>query len=185
MTRSAGASGGLDSLPGEARLWVFGTDRRPTPDEEALLLSRVDAFLEGWRAHGRPLAAAREWRYGRFLLIGVDESVAPPTGCSIDALVRTLGEVEVATGLRLLDRDPIWYRPSGPGAASGEGIRRVSRAEFREAGARGEVTTETVVFDPAVTRVGEARAGRWERPAGEGWHRRLLPDGGRGASAAG
>jgi hypothetical protein len=160
----------LAGLPDDARLWVFGTDRPLSTREEEHLLGGVDAFLEGWKAHGRPLSAGRSWRYGRFLLVGVDESVAPPTGCSIDALVRTLKEAEAVLGVRILEKDPVWYRD----AADGE-IRRVSRAEFRERGARGEIGVDTVVFDPALTRMAELRSGKWERPAGAGWHRRLLP----------
>lgn len=160
----------LEQLPGDARLWVFGTDRALSPEEERYLMDRVDAFLEGWRAHGRPLSAGWEWRYGRFLLVGVDESVAPPTGCSVDALVRTLGEAEGVLGIRVLPKDPVWYRDPGTGE-----ILRVSRAEFREKGSRGEVDVGTMVFDPALTRISELRAGKWERPAGSGWHRRLLP----------
>lgn len=160
----------LEHLPGDARLWVFGTDRALSPNEERHLLGRVDAFLEGWKAHGRPLSAGWAWRHGRFLLVGVDESVAPPTGCSVDALVRTLKEAEGELGVRLVEKNPVWYRDPVTGA-----ILRVSRAEFREKGQRREVDAETVVFDPALTRMSELREGRWERPAGAGWHRRLLP----------
>lgn len=165
-----GGSDSLDRLPDDARLWVFGTDRGLDAEEERLLLERVDAFVEGWRAHGRPLAAARSWRFGRFLLVGVDESVAPPTGCSIDALVRVLSGVETELGIRVLEKDAVWYRhhPGGD-------ILRASRSGFREAATRGEVDGDTTVFDPAVTRLEDLREGRWERPARGGWHRRLLP----------
>lgn len=165
-------SNALSPLPDDARLWIFGSDRPLTDDEEELLLGRVDRFLEAWKAHGRPLAARRWWAYGRFLLVGVDESVAPPTGCSIDALGRTLREVEEATGLHLMEKADVWFRHGGA-------IHQVGRASFREAAAQGEVNGDTIVFDPALTRVGELRGGRWERPVSEGWHARLLPGAGR------
>jgi hypothetical protein len=162
----------LAPLPGEARLWIFGADRDPSPAEVELLLGRIDPFLEGWRAHGRPLSAGRAWVHDRFLLVGVDESVAPPTGCSIDALVRTLRGVEEETGLRLLEKGLIWYREGGEDGA----VHAVSRERFRELGRGGAIDPDTTVFDPALTRVEELRRGEWERPAGAGWHRRLLPD---------
>jgi len=156
-------------LPDAARLWTFGVSRPLEPREEDRLLAVVDAFLEGWRAHGHPLAAAREWRYGRFLLVGVDDSVTPPSGCSIDALVRALGEIEEELGLEIVGSAPIWYWDQGE-------LRRVSRTAFREEAARGTVTGDMVVFDPSVTRVGELRAGKWELPADRSWHRRYLPN---------
>lgn len=166
---------GLTGLPDEARLWIFGTDRPLDEAEERALLARVDTFLDGWRAHGHPLAAGREWRLGRFLLVAVDESVAPPTGCSVDALVRMLREAGDRDGYGIVARDPVWFREDG----SGE-IACVSRPEFRRRSESGEVGAGSTVFDPALTRLSELRAGRWERPAGEGWHRRLLPAEGAG-----
>jgi hypothetical protein len=158
------------ALPDSARLWTFGVSRPLSDEEEERLLAAVDAFLAQWKAHGAELAAARDWRYGRFLLVAVDDAVAVPSGCSIDALVRTLRELEAELAVQLVGGAPVWYRDGGAG---GE-VRRVSRKEFREAAARGEVTEETVVFDPALTRVGELREGRWERPASLGWHARLM-----------
>ena len=161
----------LADLPDDARLWVFGTDRILESSEEDHLLGAVDRFLEAWRAHGKDLAAARDWREGRFLFVAVDESVAPPTGCSIDALRRLLQDVERELGVEMVGGGPIWYRDP---ETDGE-VRRVSRPLFREAGAAGRITGDTVVFDLALVRLGELREGRWERRAAEGWHARLLP----------
>ncbi|TVR65748.1 MAG: hypothetical protein EA422_03470 [Gemmatimonadales bacterium] len=161
----------LAPLPDQARLWVFGTDRALDASEQDHLLEAVDDFLEAWKAHGKELAAARDWREGRFLFVGVDESVAPPTGCSIDALRRRLQEVERELGIEMVGGGPVWYRDPENG---GE-VRRVSRSEFRQEGAAGRITGDTVVFDPALVRLGELREGRWERRAADGWHARLLP----------
>jgi hypothetical protein len=161
----------LDHLPASARLWVFGVSRALSGDEEARLLEAVDGFLEGWKAHGHPLAAAREWRYGRFLLVGVDERVEPPSGCSIDALIRSLRELEQELDAEMVGGAPVWFREGGP---DGE-IHRISRADFKAAAAEGRITPETPVFDLSLTRLGELREGRWELPAGESWHRRYLP----------
>jgi len=158
------------SLPDSARLWTFGVSRPLSEQEEGRLLDVVDAFLERWRAHGEELSAARDWRYGRFLLVAVDDRVTPPSGCSIDALTRTLGALEKDLGVEIIGGAPIWYRDPG---ADGH-IRRVSRSEFKQAGAEERVTGQTVVFDPALTRLGELREGKWERRAGDGWHTRLL-----------
>lgn len=160
----------FEALPDSARLWTFGVSRILEPREERRLLDEVDAFLSRWKAHGQELAAARDWRYGRFMLVAVDDRVTPPSGCSIDALVRTLSGLERELEVEMVGGGPIWFREKGPGGP----IRRVSRTEFREAAARGAVTAETVIFDPALTRLGELREGKWERRAGEGWHARLL-----------
>jgi hypothetical protein len=157
-------------LPDTARVWSFGVSRPLEPAEEARLLETVDAFLEGWKAHGHPLAAARDWRYGRFLLVAVNDRVVPPSGCSIDALIRSLKKLEKELGVEMVGGAPVWYREGGP---DGE-IRRVSRPSFKAAAERGRVTALTTVFDLSITRLGELREGKWELPAGKSWHGRFL-----------
>lgn len=158
------------ALPDSARLWTFGVSRPLVGTERELLLAQVDQFLAGWKAHGHPLAAARDWRHDRFLLVAVDDRVTPPSGCSIDALVRRLRELESRLEVEMVGSGPVWYREGGP-----EGpVRRTGRAEFKAAAERGEITPETVVIDPTLTRLGELRAGRWELPARGSWHARLM-----------
>jgi hypothetical protein len=159
-------------LPESARLWIFGVSRPLTPQEETRLLERVDDFLEGWKAHGHPLSAARDWRYGRFLLVAVDDRITPPSGCSIDALVRELRVLEGEFAAEIVGGAPVWFREEGPDGP----IRRVSRAEFRQKVRDGEVGPDTVVFDLSLTRVDALRAGNWELPARSSWHARYFDD---------
>lgn len=127
------------------------------------MMAEVDGFLERWAAHGRPLQSARELVENRFLLIGVDVDVAAPSGCSIDALVHRLDALAGDLGITLNDHTPVRYRAE-------DGIRSVSRAEFRGLAADGEVGPDVHVFDTTLTNVGERRAGRLEGPASERWH---------------
>lgn len=167
---STSASGELlQGLPDSARLWAFGVSRPLVPEEERRFLEVVDAFLATWKAHGDPLAATREWVEGRFLLIGVDERIAPPSGCSIDALVRILQGFESELGVEIVGGGAIWHR----GTTGGVPVQS-SRSEFRERARQGEIGPDTIVFDLAITRVGELREGKWEGPAAASWHRRYL-----------
>jgi hypothetical protein len=164
-----GPERGLESLPDSARLWVFGASRLLEAHEEKRLLDRVDAFVMKWAAHGHPLAAAREWRERRFLLVAVDDRVTPPSGCSIDALVRTLSGLEAELGIELVGNAPVWYRD-----AAGR-PERVSRPRFKALARDGVIDAGTPVFDLSLTRVSELREGRFEGPAADHWHARLLP----------
>ena len=141
---------------------------RSTLEETNRLLREVDAFLTGWASHREAVAAAREWRYDRFLLVAADENVTRLSGCSVDKLVRlmkTLGE-EMAAGL--VDPDGVYFRAGG-------GIERLARADFARLVESGAVSDETTVFNNTVTRLGELRSGRWELPFRESWHARAFP----------
>jgi len=157
----------FNTLPDDARLWIFGVGGELTQEREYELLGAVDEFLESWKAHGHPLSCARDWRHGQFLLVGVDERTAPASGCSIDAMVHLLKDLEARLGLSLVDHSRVWYRENGR-------IERVSRPEFAALAREGRVGLDTAVFDATLTRVGELRSGRWEVPAREAWHARAF-----------
>lgn len=159
-----------DELPDEARTWIFGADRSPSPSEAARLVDTLGEFVDEWTAHRRELRAGVDWLHHRFLLVALDESRVGASGCSIDDLMRHVGEIARELDLELLDGSPVWFRdPEGR-------VRRVSRDAFRSLGRQGEVDRETPVFDLTVDRLGPVRDGRWIRPAGESWHASLLPD---------
>ncbi|GMV06133.1 MAG: hypothetical protein AMXMBFR53_24090 [Gemmatimonadota bacterium] len=157
----------FDALPEHGRVWVFPASRRLNTEEEAALLDEVDAFLDGWAAHGDPLLSGRSVVEGQFLLVGVDEDASRPSGCSIDALVNRLEALATGLGIRLVEHAPVWYRDGG-------GVRAVSREAFRELAAAGTVTPETRVFDTTLTRLADLRRGGLERPAAESWHGRAF-----------
>lgn len=158
----------FDSLPDEARLWVFAASREPDATDTRLLLDSMRRFVGEWTAHRQDLAAGIDWREGRFLLIAVDESVAGASGCSIDALTGHLRRLGAELNLDLLDSAAVWLRDSA------RNIRALSRAEFSDMAARGEVTGSTMVFDLTLARLGDVRRGLLERTAGSAWHSSLL-----------
>jgi len=153
----------FEELPSNARLWTFVASRPVTDEEERRILLAVDEFLAHWKAHGVPLTSGRDWRYGRFLFVAVDEQASGVSGCSIDALTRELRALESELDLSLTDNGPVLFR-------DGDAIRRVTRPEFRKLADTGAVADQTVVFDNTIQTVGALRDGRWEVPASQSWH---------------
>jgi hypothetical protein len=152
----------FDTLPGDARVWVFAAAHPLAESSTDSFLRAVDAFLASWKAHGHPLRAARMLRDNQFLAIGVDQSTEGASGCSIDGLFRALKEVQSSVGRNFLEGGRIYWRGADGVVKSG------TRAEFgRQAG------SETVVFDTTVTDAASWREA-FERPARDSWHERLL-----------
>jgi hypothetical protein len=149
----------FESLPPDARVWVFASDAPLIGATADRLLATVDRFLEQWKAHGAPLRAAREWREDRFLVVGIDPTVEQASGCSIDGLFRALRELEQVIGSRLVGGGRIFYR-------TGDGSVAVApRDELDALAARGDVTRQTPVFDLSLTSLAAWRE-RFEIPAG-------------------
>ena len=155
------------SLPDDARLWVFAAAAPLDDGAEHRLLDAVDRFLDGWAAHGHPLRAAREWRDGRFLAVGVDQSTAGASGCSIDGLYRALRALEPQLGTTLLGGGRVFWRDA-QGA-----VRGAERGDFADLAAREPGGDATPVFDTTVATAGDWRT-RFERPLRDSWHAQLL-----------
>ena len=151
----------IDQLSNEAYVWIFGISPALDAQQSDALLRHVNAFLDNWAAHGTPIVGAAEVREGSFLVVAADEH-REKSGCSIDRMFGTLKQLERDLGVAILDANRIFFR-------DGEGIRAVGRGEFRNA-----ANGETPVFDVTVERLGDVRAGVWEKPASQSWHRQLL-----------
>ena len=158
----------IEDLPDSSRAWVFGSDHGLDPSAEDLLLREVDRFLSQWHAHGAPLTVGRDWKYGKFLTVAVDQSTAGASGCSIDGLFRALKSLEPRLGASLVTSGLVFFRD-----AKGQ-IQAVDREQFTQLGVEGKIKPNTPVFDPTVTTLGEWRA-RFELDAEKSWHAGLLP----------
>ena len=159
----------FSSLPDSSRVWVYGADKPISSDAADKLLSATDAFLAQWKAHGVDLHSARDWTDDRFLTIAVDQEQEGASGCSIDVLFRTLKGLQSEIGAGLVTSGLVYFRDR-----SGE-IRAVTRDEFGEIAAKGEVDGDTEVFDLSVTTLGEWRA-RFRSRAANSWHASLMPE---------
>jgi hypothetical protein len=148
-------------------VWVFGAANELDARASERLLAAVDDFLDSWHAHGAPLTCSREWRDDRFLAVGVDQSTAGASGCSIDGLFRSLARLEPELGTTLLGGARVYYRD-----ATGH-VQTTTRPAFSELAKSGGVTLETAVFDTALT---SARAWRdaFERAARDSWHAQMI-----------
>ena len=152
----------LQNLTDDAYAWVFGVSPRLDDTKASAFLSRIDAFLDEWAAHGTPIRSARELRDGSFLVVAADSN-SERSGCSIDRMFGTLQQLEREHGVKILDAGRVFFR-------HGDGrIDAMSRADFRE-----KADPHTVVFDTTVERLGDIRSGAWEKKAEESWHRDLL-----------
>lgn len=158
----------FSEVPDDARVWVFASSHPLSGAAESALLRDVDDFLSGWRAHGSPLAAARDWREHQFLAITVDPRSADASGCSLDALFRSFKRLEQEMGVTMLGGARVFYRDASGAVAT------TDRAGFDALAADGTVHGDTRVFDTSVTTARDWRT-RLELPASLSWHASLLP----------
>lgn len=161
----------FDRLPEESRVWVYGADRDLDSSSESAMLGAVDEFLSHWAAHGVPLHSARRWDDRRFLTIAVDTTQEGASGCSIDALYRSLKSLEPSLGAKIVTSGLIYYR-----GKDGR-IHSVTRDDFSSLAVKGEIDGDTEVFDLSVSQLEEWIV-RFRSRAAHSWHASLMADAG-------
>ena len=154
------------NLPNTSRVWIYQANRGFSDTEIAEIEPKLETFLQEWTAHGAHLKAGYEIRYNRFIVIALDQSLNDASGCSIDASVRFIKELEETYGVDLLDKMNVSFK-------QGAFVAYKPLGDFKKMVKDRAVTGETVVFNNLVVNKGEYEE-HWEVPAKESWHARFL-----------
>ena len=78
------------NMPLSSRLFVYTSNDELSSREVSSFQTKLNAFIDSWKAHGAKLDASFMLIANRVLIIVVDEKVQTATGCSIDAMNRYL-----------------------------------------------------------------------------------------------
>ncbi len=156
----------FDDLPETSRVWIYQCNRTLSDQEIEIVQSELELFLDQWTAHGAQLKAGYELPYNRFIVIALDQSETSASGCSIDASVRFIQNLEQRFGVDLLDKMNVSYK-------QGEFVAYKTLLEFKQMAKDKAVSKSTVVFNNLVNNISEYRSD-WEVPVEESWHSRFL-----------
>jgi hypothetical protein len=156
----------FESLPETARVWIYQANRSFSEQELEEITAALDRFISEWTAHGSDLKAAYEIKYKRFIIIALDQSFASASGCSIDASVHFIQQLEKQYGIDLLDKMNVSYK-------QGMHIAYKKLEDFKKMAKDKAVSMNTIVFNNLVTNKYEY-VNHWEVPASESWHSRFL-----------
>lgn len=151
----------FDQLPPNARVWIYQANRQLTGPEIVAVLPQLARFAEEWTSHGRTLHASAEFLHQHFLVIGLDEGVAGASGCSIDASVRFVAQLEQQLHVELLDKSELAFLQDGQ-------LRLLKRGAVKAAIVAATVAPDTFYFDNTVATKGELDS-QWPRPVSQSW----------------
>jgi hypothetical protein len=145
---------------------VYQSNRKFTSDELEFIEAKTRYFLTQWTAHGADLEAGFEIKYDRFIVIGLNQENASASGCSIDASVHFIQELQDKMGVDLLDKMNVTYY-------NGEFIAHKNLIDFRKMAKNNSVSLNTIVFNNLINTKAEYKE-NWEVPAKDSWHSRFL-----------
>ena len=84
----------FNTLPETSRIWIYQSSRSLNDTELEEIALKLNAFIENWTAHGSDLQSGYEIKYKRFIILGINQNLNQATGCSIDASVQFIQELE-------------------------------------------------------------------------------------------
>lgn len=156
----------FSKLPDQARVWVYQANRPLTTGDVKTIEETLPPVLNQWAAHGQPLLASMQVIDNRFVIIGVDEGYNLPSGCSIDASVRSLRELGQQVNVDFFDRSAA--------IRSGDGtVLTFTLPMLKAAVADGTITPDSTVLNTLVAKKSEFLTG-WHIRASDSWLKRYF-----------
>jgi hypothetical protein len=154
------------NLPSNSRVWIYQSDRVFTTQESDFISNKAIEFVEQWTRHGDNLKGSFTIKYKQFLMLAVDEGFNNASGCSIDASVRFVKELENELQIDLMNKMNVSFK-------DGDNINIVKLADFQKFAKEQKITKETIVFNNMVQTKEEVE-NNWEVPASKSWHNRFM-----------
>lgn len=153
-------------LPPNSRVWVYQANREFTTQELEIINNKAKVFIENWTRHGDDLKGSFLVKYNQFIVVAVDESFNNVSGCSIDASVRFIKELEGELKLDLMDKMNVSFK-------DGNHINIVKLSDFQQYAKAQKITSNTIVFNNMVNTKDDFET-KWEVAASDSWHKRFL-----------
>jgi hypothetical protein len=141
----------FDTLPAEARVWVYQSNRLLTETEQTEITKFLSDFLENWTAHEQTLKASAKIICDFFLVIALDESFNVASGCSIDKQVHCIKQIEQKWNVSLLDNSQVAY------LSDTNEIKFVNFREIKQAISKGKITPQTRIFNKNIATIQDLR----------------------------
>ena len=154
------------SFSPQSKVWIYQSNRAFTNAEVPAIQQKLDSFTAQWKAHGQQLKAKAEIIHHFFIVFTVDEASADVTGCSIDASVRVIKEIENEYNVDLFDRVNIAYKID-------DKVIVTNKEDFETLVNIKTIGPKTIVFNNLVRTVQEFET-KWETPFEESWHSKVF-----------
>jgi hypothetical protein len=154
------------NLPNNSRIWIYQSNREFSASEIDFITEKATAFINNWTRHGDDLKGSFTIKYNHFLVLAVDENFNNVSGCSIDASVRFVQQLEQSLQLDLMDKMNVSFK-------DGDTINLIKLPQFQEFIKSKKIDKETIVFNNLIATKQDFES-NWEVPAKQSWHKRFL-----------
>lgn len=152
-------------FPDTSRLWLYQTNRALSEDEIKLINIEISTFVSEWAAHGDKLWASGAVLNPYFIGFAVNDSITPPSGCSIDASVKFLKKLGEHLSIDFFTRMSVCYQRREEEALNQIAFMKLSDLKNPE---------DVLVYDSLINKLGTLRK-QWPVPLKESNFANVLP----------
>lgn len=156
----------FNDLDKSSRLWVYQSDRAFSEDEKKFVLDNGIEFVKSWTAHNKALNASIEVKYNQFIILAVDETKAPATGCSIDKSVHFIKALENEMKINLLDKSKVAFLKD-------ENVMLANLPSIKAKVEVNEISADLLTFNNMVSNKEDFES-NWLIPASSSWMGRFF-----------
>ena len=156
----------FEALSPASKIWIYQSNRPFQAGEINSLHAALRTFVESWTAHNKELQGSYLILRNQFIVLAVDETNMPASGCSIDKSVHFMQVIESELGVSLFDRMLFAFEENGQ-------ISTLNKAAFGEAVQQGRITADTLVVNNMVF-TKEALESKWLLPFAQSWHAQMF-----------
>jgi hypothetical protein len=93
----------LDFSPA-SKVWIYTANKTFNVEEELSIRKELDEFCSHWDSHSSLLAAKNFILFSQIIILVVDDSFNPISGCALDKSVAFLKKLEINYNVSLFDR---------------------------------------------------------------------------------
>lgn len=154
------------TLPEDAQVWVYPSDRKFYPQEIEEINQKITAFCEQWKADDENFKCSYQFLYNRFIILVADHFSTDVSTQDIDNSVAFILQLQQKYEVQLLDKMNVCFK-------QGEYVQYKELKEFKKLIKNKAVNAKTIIFDSLIT-TKEDLDNFWELPIEDSWYNRFL-----------
>jgi len=150
-----------------SRVWIYQSSRLFFISEALEIEEILNSFVDTWKSHGAPVKGYANLLFGQFVVLIADESNISVGGCSTDASVHMIQDIEKRFKVDMLNRQNLAF-------VIKDSIQTIPLAQLKYGFENGFLHSDTLYFNNLVATKHQL-LNNWIAPVKDTWLSNKIP----------
>jgi hypothetical protein len=150
-----------ENLAPNSKVWIYQSSRIFGIAEALQIEALLEDFVTAWKSHGAPVKGYANLFFGQFIVLIADETNITVGGCSTDASVHIIKQIEKEYNVNMFDRQSLAFIIK-------EKVQLLPLAQLNYALENNFITPDTLYFNNLVATKADLLT-KWVVPAKDSW----------------